>query len=260
MSVLEGLKQTRNLRDVGDLSNDFGLQVRSGRLFRMGKLYGFSKEEMTVIRTLGVSDIIDLRSESERKAQPDPPIEGIENHHIDMSAGKLGLDHVISIYREAAENPGTVDAHEYILESYRELPQQCTEEVYRCIELITSKPEGVYLIHCAGGKDRTGFLTATILGAVGVPDEGILHDFLRSKKSAQEDAQILERYLKRFRDSFGIEIPPEVAAPFLTVSEEALLGMLELVKHSYGGFLPYMRKGVGISEKQMQILSDWLTE
>ncbi len=260
MTTFEQLQRTRNLRDVGDLSDNFGIKVRSGRLFRMGRLYGFTDDEIEVIKELGITDIIDLRSGSERLAQPDPHIVGIENHHIDMSAGRLGLKHVTDLYRKAAAEPGSVDAHDYILKSYQELPVQCTKEVYRTVELITSNPDGVYLIHCAGGKDRTGFLTAALLGSVGVPKEVILHDFLRSRKSAKEDEVILSRYLKRFRDSFGIEIPPEVAGPFLTVSEDAILAMMDSVNSSYGGFSNYMTKKVGISAVQAQILSDWLTE
>ena len=47
------------------------------------------------------------------------------------------------------------------------------------VELVAEAPGGV-AYHCAVGKDRTGLLTALLLGALGVEDETIVADYARS--------------------------------------------------------------------------------
>ena len=259
MGPMETLRKRHNFRDASDLADGYGTRLRPGRLYRMGKIHGLGDGELSVIRDLGITDIIDLRSARERLVQPDPEIAGIENHHIDMSAGRLGLEQVLAIYEQAAVAPGSVDAPGYITESYRELPAQCTGEVRKVVELIASKPEGSFLVHCAGGKDRTGFLTAVLLGSVGVTEEGILRDFLKSRKTPEEDAALLSRYLRRFRSEYGLDIPPEVAMPFLTVSEEAMAALLHTISSRFNGFDRYVTQMAGVTQEKLESLADWLT-
>ena len=51
--------------------------------------------------------------------------------------------------------------------------------VARGIELVAEAPGGV-AYHCAVGKDRTGLLTALLLGALGVDEDTIVADYARS--------------------------------------------------------------------------------
>ncbi len=158
MNAIEQLRVQRNFRDVGYLAGLCPVPLKEGRLYRMGKLHGLTDEERREIEALHLTDIIDLRSASERIAQPDPPIAGVANHHIDFSAGMLGLDHVIALYRRAAVEAGSVDAKQYLARSYRALPELCVEEVRQVVSLITAKERPSVLIHCAGGRTGLGSL------------------------------------------------------------------------------------------------------
>lgn len=257
MDIERHLAETRNFRDIGGARTEHGSVVRSGRLYRMGKLYRLSGEEQQFLEHLDFTDIIDLRSESERAAQPDTELQHARNHHIDLSAGRLGLEHVTDLYRKAASDPDSVDAVRYIIDSYRDLPEACAQQVREVIELIAENADPRLLIHCAGGKDRTGFLTAVLLGAVGVPDEAIIADYMRSVRPREHTQEVLQRYLARFRE-YGISIPPEVALPFLTVDESSILAVVETVKEAYGGFYGYVHERVGCSDGTIAELRDWL--
>jgi len=223
----------------------------------MGKLHRLSDEEQKFFEDIGLTDVIDLRSESERAAQPDTELQHVRNHHIDFSAGRLGLEHVTDLYRKAAADPDSVDAARYIMESYRDLPEACAQQVREVIELITESDDPKVLIHCAGGKDRTGFLTAVLLGAVGASDDAIIADYMRSARPREHTLAVLQRYLARFREH-GIFIPPEVALPFLTVDESSILAAVETVRDLYGGFYGYVRGRLGCSDSTIAELRNWL--
>lgn len=258
MNAIEQLRVQRNFRDVGYLAGLCPVPLKDGRLYRMGKLHGLTDEERREIEALHLTDIIDLRSASERIAQPDPPIAGVANHHIDFSAGRLGLDHVIALYRRAAEEAGSVDAKQYLARSYRALPELCVEEVRKVVSLITAKERPSVLIHCAGGKDRTGFLTALFLQTAGVDRETIIGDYLQSAKDRTLQEQVLERYLRRFKDQYGLDVPPHVAQPFLTVDRASIIEVLDVVEESYGGFTGYLRERVHCDSNTMDRLRSWL--
>ena len=45
------------------------------------------------------------------------------------------------------------------------------------VAAVARAPAGGVLIHCAAGKDRTGLISALLLGAVGVPAATIADDY-----------------------------------------------------------------------------------
>ena len=47
------------------------------------------------------------------------------------------------------------------------------------------------IYHCAGGKDRTGVISALLLGIAGVPDEVIAEDYALSAR------YLMDRYFRR---------------------------------------------------------------
>ncbi len=258
MRTLEYLAQKRNFRDLGYLSSCFGIPIQNGRLFRMGKLYKLSDGELSALGQLELTDIIDLRSKNERIAQPDSPIGDVPNHHIDFSAGRLGLEHVRLIYRKAAVNPESIDAKKYIIDSYRELPELCADQVKSVISLIVERDSPSLLIHCAGGKDRTGFLTALLLGTIGVSKDAIIHDYMQSARSDEQNRRTLVRYLKRFKDEFGIAIPPQVARPFLTVDRDSIIAVYDIIEKTYGGFSTYLTERLDCSPDMIDAIQRWL--
>jgi protein-tyrosine phosphatase len=253
MSIAEHVSINRNFRDAGkQISADL-----SGKIYRMGKLFNLGEEERSFLEQLKISDVLDLRSESERIAEPDTPINA-RFHHIDFSGGLLGLDQVVDVYRQAARDPESVDASEYIRESYRRIPEVCTDQVREAFDVISSSEEKRVLIHCAGGKDRTGFLTALLLKLAGVDDQNVIAEYMLSKKSESQMQQILQRYLKKYAE-IGIDIPVEVAEPFLTVHEDSMRALLENIHEGYESVDGYLMEAARVPEKQINEIRAWLS-
>lgn len=60
-----------NLRDIGGYAVAGGGRVRMGQLYRSVELYLLHGDDLTAMEALGIRTVFDLRTEDERKAQPD---------------------------------------------------------------------------------------------------------------------------------------------------------------------------------------------
>lgn len=129
------------------------------------------------LRDYGVVRVLDLRDEREREQDGVLETEGIEVlHHpvLDPTFEWFGDDHAAP-----AELLG--QRYRQILTSF---PDRFTDAFGSVIEVVAAPGRtGAVAYHCVVGKDRTGLLTALLLGALGVPDDVIVEDYARSARA-----------------------------------------------------------------------------
>jgi protein-tyrosine phosphatase len=107
------------------------------------------------------------------------------------------------------------------------------------------------LIHCAAGKDRTGLISALLLGLVGVPAETIAADYAMTAE------------LLRPRDEEWLENGPgeraerEVMLAWFTPTAEVMLEVLEQLDERFGGVELYLRS-TGLGQGDLDRLRDRL--
>jgi protein-tyrosine phosphatase len=122
----------------------------------------------------GIVRVIDLRDDRERDEAGVLVAEGIDVVHQPL------LDPTFEWLDDTHPEPATLLAHRYelILTSF---PDRFAGAVEAIVETVANleRPGGV-AYHCAVGKDRTGLLTALLLDVLGVPDETIVADYVRS--------------------------------------------------------------------------------
>ena len=80
------------------------------------------------------------------------------------------------------------------------------------LSAVADSPGGV-LIHCAGGRDRTGMVAAALLETAGVEREAVLDDYVRgiresSRHDIDDDVDNYRAALDRLLD--GLEPEPEL--------------------------------------------------
>jgi protein-tyrosine phosphatase len=161
-----------NFRDVGGYQTADGRRVRWRRLFRADGLHRLTEGDRGQLAELGLQTVIDLRSGDEladhgRITWPAP---GLAYHHLPMS----------EVLPEQEELPAWVDP-EYVARRYAELLGRGKEAVTEALAVLTDPAAYPAVFHCAAGKDRTGILSALILGLLGVPDEAIVADYALSR-------------------------------------------------------------------------------
>jgi protein tyrosine/serine phosphatase len=112
----------------------------------------------------GVRTIIDLRKPDEIAAHPNPFAEG----------GLHDIRYInVSLIDPGAFHPDfTTQANDY-----KAMLDRYPGAIAEIMTGIARAPEGAVLIHCMGGKDRTGVISALLLDLAGVPRGTIAEDY-----------------------------------------------------------------------------------
>ncbi|MFM9853520.1 MAG: tyrosine-protein phosphatase [Sphingomonadaceae bacterium] len=154
------LEQGSNFRDIGGYKGADGKTVRWGMIYRSGATPLLTDGDLGQVRALGLRTMIDLRSSEERSLAPSK-IGGIEYQSIGYSMLTMMGD------RKTLTNGGNL---------YRNFPTFLAPQLRLVFEdLLMNK--GPIAYNCSAGQDRTGFATAMVLSALGVPRATILTDY-----------------------------------------------------------------------------------
>jgi protein-tyrosine phosphatase len=118
------------------------------------------------------------------------------------------------------------------------------------VRAIANAPEGGIVIHCAGGKDRTGLLAAFLLHLAGVAGDEIAEDYslseerLRPRHEQWFEAAESEEELERLR-----RIAQTPAA--------SMTGVFAELERRYGGVESYLR-GAGLTTEEIELVRERL--
>lgn len=244
---IEGLV---NVRDLGGRTTVDGRRVQNARVLRSDNLQDLTAASVTrLLDELGVTDVIDLRTNRERRFAGPTLLQGRVN------------EHALTLYPEddpdAPRPPWSNDLAEIdhtnpqqhaagMASHYLEYLQARADHLLAALRVV-SKAEGAVVIHCAAGKDRTGTTCAMILGAVGVPDEQIVADYAASNERVPA---ILAR-LGPGATAGSADPRAQVAAQ--STPPEIMIDFLDMVRRDYGGIPQYLR-AEGWSEHDQALL------
>lgn len=170
-----------NFRDVADTAT----ALRPGRLFRSSELSRLDDAGRATLRRLGITDVADLRSSREvARRGPGRVPDGIDVHLLpfpDLADDDAddSAPHETAFKRlltndgsngESGESSQLINdaATRYMTDEYRQFPTRngAQRALHRVVTLLAAgRP---VLTHCFAGKDRTGFVVALVLEAVGL--------------------------------------------------------------------------------------------
>jgi protein tyrosine/serine phosphatase len=164
-----------NARDVGGLSTADGGRIRPGALLRSDHHAALTPAGLRAVRDCGVSRILDLRRARECDRDPSP------------FAGDPVYRHV----------PLLAPVREYEIDPYGYGPllDHNRARIRVAYAAFAEAPPGAVLVHCQGGRDRTGALVAVALAAAGVPAADIVADYARTDGSPPATMSTTLRHL-----------------------------------------------------------------
>jgi protein-tyrosine phosphatase len=171
-----------NVRDLGGHPTEDGRETRVGAIVRADSVRQLSDEGWKALVDYGVRRIVDLRLDSELAA--DPPRElPVEVVHVPVLP-ELGTPFwdEIDAMTLALDDPAEERTQVYLtfLERYG-------ENFGRAVEEVAHAPEGAVVVHCLGGKDRTGLVAALLLRLAGVSVDDVAADYALSEEALRDD-------------------------------------------------------------------------
>ena len=228
------LEGTYNVRDCGGYRTREGRVVKWGVFFRADGLHRLTPQGQAALLGRGVRTIIDLRRSDELQVAPNvfAGAETVQYYHI-------------SLLVDEASKAGPQADPEPLAVTYRKILDERQAQVCRTLATFADADGLPGLVHCTAGKDRTGVITALLLGLVGVPHETIIADYALTSTYLGEGfmAAIRERALER-------GFTWEQYAPLTTCPPENMAQTLQHIDAAYGGVELYLRH-IGLSEAQL---------
>lgn len=214
-----------NVRDLGGYRTASGGETRWQTFLRADALHELSPADIETLLGLGLSAVIDLRSEAEIARQPSrlADHDAIVYHHISLFDGLAPVDAFMA------------DGERFSLSArYIDAVERCRPALAQVAHAIADAPDGVVLFNCTAGKDRTGIVAAMLLSVAGVEVGDIAADYALTATIA---APLMER-LRLQAMARGLD---EATSGMLLSSEDAAMrAFLRHVDDRYGGFRQYL--------------------
>ena len=228
------LSGTWNFRDIGGTPTPDG-PVRRGLVYRSAVLSGLDQAGQEALEKLGVTDVFDLRGELE-----------IDREGPDRVPGSVTVtvapfhpeDGTMPVHAAAADHADPATPIDRTRRYYAAIPvfgpaQRSVATIMQAI----GTTEGSVLVHCAAGKDRTGWTIATLLTILGADHDTILQEYLLSNAAMGSLRDWLQ---EKYGDNFDAD------SALLGVDESYLHTAWHSVEANFGSFDGYLTAiGVG---------------
>jgi protein-tyrosine phosphatase len=209
-----------------------GAVIRSDAPIRLGE------EGRAKLASLGLRTAIDLREPIERRLDP-----------ADLEGLGLELRHR-PILGEDFDTLTTMGLDEI----YRQLLKSRGANLTAAVRVLSEPDAMPALFFCSAGKDRTGLVSALLLGALGVSDDDIVADYSRTEQN--------------MRGAFRAAVEARAAAAGIGEQEMAvkvgappalMRDVLAWLHEHYGGTTGYLLHN-GLTQAELQALRQRLVE
>ena len=228
------LSKQKNSRDIGGMIGYQGKKVKNNRLFRGGLISKLSKEDIAIIEELHLTDIIDLRSESEFIHRPDQYFENVRYHNFSPIKEDVNLKDSASADSNLLWFLGdSTDGYAHMVKTYKEMVKEdyAIEAFRNFFKVVQIDNRSIYF-HCSQGKDRTGLAAYFLEIALGVSEEDAREDYLFTNVAMQEKKKQLKDQLRN--KAYFTPGYEKALEEVFSAREEYLDSALNYIKEKYG--------------------------
>ncbi len=250
------LRGSHNFRDVGGYRSANGQTVRWELLYRSDDLGGLGAGDLDHISRLNLQSVCDLRSPGERESRPDRlPLHNPPSViYLPIDASGTSPAEVREVILSGAAR--SMDFECTMKRFYRDMAASGVSQFATLFQLLSDPTRRPLLIHCVGGKDRTGVAIALFLLALGVPLGTVFSDYLATNTYSVRRIQhtiLMVRLFSCFRCG------PAQMRPLLEARQEYLQIAFDQMMEMCGSVDGYLRNALGVTEANRARLRDlWL--
>ena len=242
------LQGSYNIRDIGGYRTRDGRSTRWRTLLRADTLHRLTPASQDALVRYGVRTVVDLRGSEELAAGPNvfASSNTVNYRHHDI-IGEQMRD-------ERPEPPPVFRGPSTIATAYANILDRRHDAVCGAVAALTDPRALPAVVHCHGGKDRTGIITALVLALAGVSDEAVAEDyalsgrFLFQRHLEMPDPRDASEGIETWQDYQRNNCPPE-----------AMLQTLAHLVDRYGDAESYLLSG-GMTRAQIDALRQAVVE
>lgn len=250
------LQSLPNTRDLGAVAAKDGRHIIPRKLLRSGELYHISASDKEILENeYKLRTVIDLRRDAQRKIKPDTIMAGVEYYHIPVpdedspiiSPGKYLLETLYAL-------PDNTE--EFVKEQYRNLilDKYSVKQFARFFDVLFHQESGAVLWHSGTGKSTAGVGTALLLSVLGVEEDVIREDFMRTNRYLEPELKYMQRFLMNRPDTD--EKMLDKLKVLYQVKEEYIDIIFETIKIEYGSMEKFCQDGLYLKPKMTEELKN----
>jgi protein-tyrosine phosphatase len=228
-----------NVRDLGGHRTEDGGETRYGAVVRADSLHQLTDEGWQAVVDYGIRTVVDLRMDEEREGDP-PAGVAIDVLHVSLFDDDKAVFEEVEAAAEGAPDVASATREVYLL-----FLEHFKANVATVIRAVATAPEGGVVVHCMGGKDRTGLVTALLLELGGVDDEQIAADYALSEE------RLRPRHELWFAEA-ETDAERERLLRIAQTPASSIAGVLAELKRRYGSVEGYLRSA-GLSDEDLAL-------
>lgn len=173
------LQGVRNIRDFSEYG--FPGHIRSAHLHDMTE-----GDAEVLSKQYHLKTVIDLRTATERKEQPDRVMENVEYLHIPLfEESRIGISHERSTQETGVMLPDMANLYRNIVTD-----EFSTAQIKKVMEIMNDNGrDRAVLWHCTEGKDRCGIISALFLLSKGIDKDTVIMDYLKTNETNKKRAE-----------------------------------------------------------------------
>jgi len=238
-----------NFRDMGGYETIDHHHVRWGEFYRSAAPSGLTQGDYAFIDTLGIKSVTDLRTQAEQKKQP-TQWQGTAPAFFPSEKPSLPSD---MTDRKRLATMSDTQARELMETFYAKMPDYYAPELKALFARLLAHQTPT-LTHCTAGKDRTGFASALVLYALGVPEQTILRDYAMSGDLLRAHmTPSFKAAMSDHQNGGAMAASPSMRA--LLESDPAYLkAAFDSIRKQYGSVNIYLTKKLGMGPQQLATL------
>jgi protein tyrosine/serine phosphatase len=235
-----------NVRDLGGLPTEDGRRTRAGALVRSDNVRKLTDAGWRSLAAHGVVRIVDLRW-PEELAEDQPRDVDIDVVHISVLGETIDPEYIETLDKHLDSVDDVADHYAW---SYVDFLERYRDRFGRAFAAIADA-DGTVVVHCAGGKDRTGLVAALLLRLAGVGYAEIGADYAVSERNLGPE---LER--------LWLEAPVEGVErtrreKLSRTPAQGMMRALGEIERRYGDVAAYLR-ATGLNDDQIDRLRERL--
>ncbi len=233
-----------NFRDFGGYPTADGRTVRTGRLYRSAHHARMSDADLAKLSDYGIATVIDLRRPVERARQPSLRPEGFAGQVIENDLDAAGEAPHITFLKQGDLTPDS--GRRFMTGTYARMPFAPTyHDLFRRYFHALADGDGPIVIHCAAGKDRTGFLVALTHHLLGVGREDMLADYLLTNVAIDLEGRA-PSFARQIEAMSGQLPSQDAVVAFLGVESAFLDAAFDAVEKGHGSVDAYLEDVIGV--------------
>lgn len=252
-----------NFRDIGGYPVTDSSSIRRNFIYRSAVPTRITPAGLqTLTQQLQITTVYDLRSNAELRKDPitSSPLDGHDAVTVLHTPVFPERDSSPAQLAKRFANYMSDNGSEGFVAAYAEILHDGVDAYRKVFEHIRDRPGDAFLVHCTGGKDRTGVLVALMFLVAGVKDRDLIaNEYSLTDKGF--DASAKARFAEIVIRDLGVDKANRAGVErLLSARKENMSATLEYIERQFGGAEGYLRDQLGFGNEDVQRIKEHLVE